>query len=123
MLFCDGVIREQGTGKITLINTFAGLAARTFPCPPRELHVYIELTSFVGDADVRLVCVRADVPEPYEVYAVEYVAHLRGKLSVEQLHFVLSQFQVPSPGEYVFQLWSQGQCIAERRLTIRQMGE
>src|ERR1700722_7729573 len=47
-LFCDGVIVEQGTGKITLVGTFSGVVAPTFPSPPRDLHVYVQMTSFAG---------------------------------------------------------------------------
>jgi hypothetical protein len=122
MLFCDGVILEQGTGKTTLVNTFSGVAARLFPSPPRDLHVYVQLTSFVGEVEVKLSCAQVDLPEPQEVYATEHVVRMRGKLLVEQIHFVWHQFQFPSPGEYAFQLWSQGQCIAERRLTARKKG-
>jgi hypothetical protein len=51
MLFCDGVILEQGTGKTTLVNTFSRIAAGVFPSPPRDLHVYVQLTSFLGDVE------------------------------------------------------------------------
>jgi hypothetical protein len=120
MLFCDGVILEQGTGKTTLVNTFSGIAAGVFPSPPRDLHVYVQLTSFLGDVEVRLACTRVDLPDAQEIYSTQYTVRLRGKLSVEQMHFVWHQFQFPSAGEYGFQLWSKGLCIAERRLTVRQ---
>jgi hypothetical protein len=71
---------------------------------------------------VRVVCVRADVPEPYEIYATEHTVRFRGKLVVEQVCFMWHQFQFPTPGEYAFQFWSHGRCLAERRLTVRQKG-
>lgn len=123
MLFCDGLILEQGTGKTTLVNIFSGVAAPHFPSPLRDLHVYVQLTSLVGDVDVELACERVDLPEPEEVYSTEHIVRFRGKLVVEQMHFVWRQFQFPGPGEYAFQLWSQGDCIAERRLTVRLKGD
>jgi hypothetical protein len=123
MLFCDGVILEQGTGKTTLVNTFSGVVAAVFPSPPRDLHVYVQLTSFVGEVTVELACVHVDLPEPDEVYSTEHVVRLYGKLLVGQVHVVWRQFQFPRPGEYAFQLWSQDHCIAERRLTVRRKGE
>jgi hypothetical protein len=123
MLFCDGVILEQGTGKTTLVNCFSGVAAAVFPSPPRDFHVYVQLTSFVGEVHVKLTCSRVDLAEAAEVYSTEHVVRLRGKLMVEQMHFVWHQFQFPSPGEYAFQIWSQGQCIAERRLGVRRKGD
>ena len=123
LLFCDGVIVEQGTAKTTLVGTYSGVAAEQFPSAPRDLHVYAQLTSFAGDAAVKLVCIRLDEPEPVEVYATEHVVRFRGKLVVEQIHFVWNQFQFPSPGPYAFQLLCQGVCIADRRLTARQKGE
>jgi hypothetical protein len=122
MLFCDGVILDQATGKITLVGTFSGVAATTFPSPPRDLHVYVQVTSFVGDAEFRLVCVQIDTPEPQEIFSASYPVRFRGKLHVEQLHLALHQFQFPRAGEYVFELWCQGHCLAERRLSVRQKG-
>src|SRR5438132_10294967 len=93
MLFCAGVIVEQGTGKATLVGTFSGVAAESSPSPPKDVHVYVQLTSFQGAATVRLVCARIDQAEPQEVYAMEHPVRFRGKLVVEQLHFVWHQFQ------------------------------
>jgi hypothetical protein len=117
MLFCDSVILEHGTGKVTLVGTYSGVAAETFPSPPADLHIYIQLTSSVGQIPVRLSCLRASTAEPEEVYSSSQIIHFRAKLIVEQVHVVWKQFQFPAPGEYSFQLWSQGRVIAERRLS------
>lgn len=105
MLFCDGVIVEHGTGKTTLVGTYSGLSAESFPSPPRDLHVYVQLTSYVGVVRVRLACIQADSAEADEVYATEHTLLFRGKLSLEQVHFVWNQFAFPRSGEYAFQLW------------------
>ena len=63
-----------------------------------------------------------DLPEPKEIYSTINPVVFRGKLIVEQLHFIWNQFQFPSAGEYAFQLWSQNHCLAERRLTVRGKG-
>jgi hypothetical protein len=122
VLFCDGVILEQGTGKTTLVGTYSGVTAATFPSPPKDLHIYVQLTSFVGVVDLMLVCTKVDIPEPREVYASKHNVRFRGKLVLEQVHFIWNQFQFPDPGEYAFQLWSQGHCLAEHRLVVRQKG-
>src|SRR5579871_5079214 len=80
MLFCDGVILEQGTGKTTLVGTYAGMVAATFPSPPKDVHVYVQLTSFAGEAQMRLVCIQMDRAEPEEIYATEHTVRFRGKL-------------------------------------------
>src|SRR5437660_1073997 len=98
MLFCDGVILEQGTGKTTLVGTYSGLAAPSFPSPAKDLHVYVQLTSFIGEAEVKLVCTKIDLPEPKEIYSTINPVVFRGKLIVEQLHFIWNQFQFPSAG-------------------------
>jgi hypothetical protein len=123
MLFCDGVILEHGTGKTTLVGTFSGVIAPSFPSPPKDLHVYVQLTSFEGAIPVQLTCVRVDQAEPEEIYSTTHLVSFRGKLIVEQLHLVWNQFQFPGPGEYAFQVWSQSRCIAERRLTVRVKGD
>ncbi|MBI3410102.1 MAG: hypothetical protein HY040_17305 [Planctomycetes bacterium] len=123
MLFCDGVIVEQGTSKTTLVGTFSAVAAPDFPSPPLDLHVFVQLTSSVGLMPVRLSCYRIDIADPVEVYSTTHAVSFRGKLFVEQLHLVWKQFQFPAPGEYAFELWSQNQCIAERRLKVRLKGD
>jgi len=93
MLFCDAVIIEQGTGKTTLVGTFSGVAAPVFPSPPRDFHIYVQMTSFVGEKPMRLTCIRTDLPEPEEIYSSQHVARFRDKLIVEQVHFVWRQFE------------------------------
>src|SRR5262249_52805254 len=63
MLFCDSVIVDQASGKTTLVGTFSGVAASTFPSPPKDIHIYSQVTSFVGEVEFRLVCVQIDLPE------------------------------------------------------------
>jgi len=106
MLFCDGIIVEQGTGKTTLIGTFSGVAAEQFPSPAKDLHVYAQLSSLVGDMSIKLTCLRLDTAEAEEAYSTEHVIRFHSKLIVEQVHFMWNQFQFPSPGEYLFQLWA-----------------
>jgi len=79
---CDRV--EQGTAKTTLVGTFSGVAAEQFPSPPKDLHIYAQLTSFVGNVRVKLVCLRVSDDEADEVYSTEHVVRSHGKLTVEQ---------------------------------------
>jgi len=123
MLFCDSVIVDQPTGKTTLVGTFSGLAAPIFPSPPKDIHIYAQVTSFVGEVEFRLICLQIDLPDPDEVFSASYWVRFRGKLHVERLHLALHQFHFAQPGEYVFQLWCREQCLTERRLTVRQKGE
>jgi hypothetical protein len=67
MLFCDNVIVEQGTGKTTLVGTFSGVAAPEFPSPPKDLHIYIQLTSLVADTEIKLACLQLGDAEAREV--------------------------------------------------------
>jgi len=101
---------------------FSGVAAEQFPSPSKDLHVYAQLSSLVGDVRVRLTCLQVGAADAEEVYSTEHVIRFHGKLTVEQVHFVWHQFQFPIPGEYLFQLWTQGECIAERRLIVRPKG-
>lgn len=123
MLFCDSVILDQATGKTTLVGTFSGVAATTFPSPPKDLHIYAQVTSFIGQTEFRIVRAQIDLPESDEIFSASYPVTFRGKLHVEQLHLALHQFQFPRPGEYAFELWCRGRCLAERRLSVRQKGE
>jgi hypothetical protein len=123
MLFCDSVIVDQATGKITLVGTYSAVSATSFPSPPMDIHIYVQVTSFIGKSEFRLVCVEASAANLEEVFSASYPVHFRGKLHVEQLHLALRQFQFPRPGEYVFELWCEGQCLADRRLSVRSKGD
>ena len=91
MVFCDGVILEQGTGKTTLVGTFSGVAAPSFPSPPKDIHIYVQLTSFEGTVTLRLTCLRVDLPESEEVYSTNHAVRFRaalGRYGVRRRHQV-----------------------------------
>jgi hypothetical protein len=44
MLLCDLSIREEGSGKMSLIGIFESIRARSFPCKHGALSVYVKIT-------------------------------------------------------------------------------
>ena len=59
MLICDMAIREEGTGKVSLIGIFENVSATVFPARHPLLCVYCKLTDAQGDYAFRLELVRA----------------------------------------------------------------
>jgi len=49
MLICDNAIREEGTGKVSLIGIFEQVRSDTFPFGLFSLAVYVKVTDAQGD--------------------------------------------------------------------------
>lgn len=60
MLICDNAIREEGTGKISLIGIFANIWSLEFPTAHPSLCVYLNVGDAQGSYRLRLELVRAD---------------------------------------------------------------
>ena len=60
MLLCDHTIREQGTGKVSLIGIFENISAARFPVVHHALSVYAKLGDAEGEYAIRLELVRLD---------------------------------------------------------------
>ena len=53
MVLCDGVHRDMGTGKFTLLGAFSTLHAAQFPAKV-VFHVYFAITDGQGKTDISL---------------------------------------------------------------------
>jgi len=60
MLLCDHTIREQGTGKVSLIGIFENISAARLPVVHRSPSVYAKLGDAEGEYTIRLELVRLD---------------------------------------------------------------
>ena len=60
MLICDNSIREEGTGKVSLIGIFAHIRALKLPATHQSLCVYANLGDAQGKYHLRLELMQAD---------------------------------------------------------------
>jgi hypothetical protein len=50
LTLCDVVIVDEGTRKVSLINTFTGIRLASFPASPQPFCVYTTLAGGQGEA-------------------------------------------------------------------------
>ncbi len=124
---CDYVLREQGTGKCTLLGTFHGFASPTFPSPPRNFWVNVALTNLHGPMKEMTITCRVEASDSGLV-----IANVSGKMAptpgVDPSKLMLSPLMaidipipffnvvIPSPGVYVIAILVNGDKVGERRV-------
>lgn len=115
-LLCDQVLRDQ-LGRCSLIGVFQHLKSPAFPLPPRSFSVFLSLSEVVAPSqlqltfkdvsagktiqEVRIDCKQAVAPnQPYEINAD------------------FNNVVFERPGNYDFELRSDGQLLSIRTLAI-----
>jgi len=117
ILVCDETIRDQATGKHTLVGLFNRIGVASFPYVHRRLHVFLSLTNGHGDAvgELWLVSRATD----------EVVVRLGGKmrfpdpLAVVEMDFCLNNIAFPKPGRYSFDFYCNGEMVGSRPFAVQ----
>ncbi len=116
LLICDHVWRDPRSGKHSLLGTFFGLGASSFPLVT-SLSVYFSVTEGRGSLPVRMELI--DVDEEREpVFDVEGVFEFQDVRQVVEGTFVFENISFPEPGEYRLNLFIAGEFLMERALHV-----
>jgi hypothetical protein len=107
MLVCDLTIREERTGKVSLIGVFENIAASAFPTVHRALAVYAQLVDAEGEYDIRLELVRLD----------DARAVAEGRMKA-MFVFNLENLAFERPGRYEFRLHANDRFVASKSFTV-----
>ncbi len=118
MLICDLTIREERTGKVSLIGVFESIAATTFPTVHRALAVYAKLSDAEGEYDIRLELVRLD--DARTVAEGRMAAKFADRLTAAELIFNLENLPFERPGRYEFRLHANERFVAGKSFTVMQ---
>jgi hypothetical protein len=118
MLVADMAIREEGTGKVSLIGIFEQIAAATFPCRHHALAVYAKMADAVGPYDLGLELVRLDAEA--RVGEGRATIHARSRLDAVEVVFHLGNLAFPGPGRYEFRLTANGRHVGSKSFTVVQ---
>lgn len=100
MILCDQVIRDQITGKMSIIGSFSEIKAGEFPATHKSMAVYVALTEGEGDYEGCLRFSFADTEET--LLSIAGRIQLRQPLDVAELHFFIAALPLPQPGKYRF---------------------
>jgi hypothetical protein len=121
ILFSDGVIREHGTGKLTLIGCFQFFNAPAFPfvSPPFFVSAFIEYLPLGEEVTARVSLQTAEGAQ---------LAFAIGQLKLDNVLDPSAQFELPfqlpptnfqTPGNYVVRVFVADQEIGKRTLFVR----
>ncbi|HYF51090.1 MAG TPA: hypothetical protein VEJ63_16875 [Planctomycetota bacterium] len=119
LVLCDQIIREVGTNKLSLIGTFNGIYAASFPINHPSLWVYIAITEGRGTVPCKLRMVSMDNSVVFDLPGqIEF----GGPATVGELVFQLQQLRFENPGVYSIEFWAGDDLLASRRVNV-QMSE
>jgi D-3-phosphoglycerate dehydrogenase len=116
MLVADAAIREEGTGKVSLIGIFEQIAAAVFPCRHHALAVYAKMTDAVGSYDVGLELVRLEAET--RIGEGRATIQARSRLEAVEVIFHLGGLTFPAPGRYEFRLAANGRHVGSKSFTV-----
>ena len=116
MLICDQAIREERTGKVSLIGIFDNILTTNFPMAHPGCAVYVKVTDAFGDYDLSLDLVRLDDLQMLGQGKVQ--AKVADRLSTAEWVFNLNMLVFERPGRYEFRLSANGQHVASKTFDV-----
>jgi hypothetical protein len=116
MLICDQAIREEVTGKVSLIGIFEKIQSANFPMAHLGLAVYAKVTDALGEYDLRLDLVRLD--DLQLLGQGKALATVTDRLSPAEFVFNLGFLGFERPGRYEFRLSANGQHVASKTFDV-----
>jgi hypothetical protein len=113
---CDSVIVEEGTRKISLINSFSTIRLSQFPKAPQPFCVFSTLTDAQGEGMVELSVTRLETDE--EIYAVRRTLGFADRVTDLSVLYRIGNCVFPARGAYLFTILVDGEWIAHRRIRL-----
>ena len=119
MLICDLAIKEEGTGKHSLIGIFENISARQFPARHGRLCVYAKITDAQGDYSIRLELIRL---EDFAVVGEGQVSvTVEDRMAATELVFNLGGLVFERAGRYEFRLRANGLSVGAKSFNVVQL--
>ncbi len=116
MLLCDLTLREQGTGKLSLIGIFENISAARFPVVHRALSVYAKLADAEGAYTIGLELLRLE--DSHVVARGTLKATFADRMTPGELIFNLENLGFERPGRYEFRLSADDRFVAGKSFTV-----
>jgi hypothetical protein len=116
LTLCDYVIREEGTGNISLVNTFTRMRTLAFPSTPRPFCVFAALTDGQGEGNLELTVTNFHTDE--EILNVRRPIRFPDRFVDVRVIIRLNQCSFPQAGVYLFTLSIDDESIAQRRIRV-----
>ena len=116
MLICDNTIREEVTGKVSLIGIFAAIQSPAFPVVVPSLCVYLNVSDAQGRYRLRLELMHAD--------SMRVIGHGEGELEVgdqrlpTEFVFQLQRLVFDRPGRYQFNISANSELLGSKSFDV-----
>jgi hypothetical protein len=118
ILVCDLTIREERTGKVSLIGVFENIAAASFPIVHHRLSVYAKLTDAAGEYDIRLDLVHLE--DARTVAEGRMKAIFTDRMTPAELIFNFENLPLERAGRYEFRLHANDRWVASKSFVAMQ---
>jgi hypothetical protein len=123
LIFSDHVIREEGSGKHSIIGAFQHFTVARFPFLAAPFFVTVSFGNLRGEIEKLNLTLRAEQSTTGVVLAcVTSEIRLRGDIQPQDcfdVPFRLPPIQFPSPGAYAMTFLINNEIIGTRPLMIR----
>lgn len=120
-LICDHAIREEGTGKVSLIGIFENIRAPSFPMTHPSLSVYVQATDGQGRYVLLFELVRLD--DLVVIGRRAATVEMRDRLAPTEIVFNLQFLQFERPGRYEFRLSANGRYLTNKAFRVLTLEE
>lgn len=116
LVLCDQVIDDRLTGKKSAIGLFNVAVVQNVPNRLSQIVVMGSLTEITGPTNVELRLIRDADNAP--ILATQGTVDAPDPLSTVELIFGMQGIQIPTAGQYAFELWAQGELLGRRRFQV-----
>lgn len=120
MVICDGIHRDPGTKKLTLLGCFSVIGVTELPAVHPSMGLYIELTN--GRGKVPLLCRLVDANEEFEpLWEYKGETEIEDPRVVLQIALKMEDVRFSRAGEYRIQLFACNEFLMERRVLVHNL--
>ncbi|GMV98068.1 MAG: hypothetical protein AMXMBFR83_24210 [Phycisphaerae bacterium] len=121
IMICDEIIRDERTGKVTLVGVFSSVFVPEVPCQHPRMWAFFSLTNGKGDYDLslRVEHERAGAT----VMEIRGPLKLTDPLEIADFYVELRGLPLPEAGKYWIFLTVNGEIIKQRPFLVCQRTE
>lgn len=120
MVICDGIHKDPGTNKLTLLGCFSVIGVTKLPAVHPSMGLYIELTN--GRGIVPVLCRLVDADEEFKpLWEHKGEIEIQDPRVVLQIALQMEGVVFSRAGEYRIQLFACNEFLMERRVLVHNL--
>lgn len=114
--FCESVIIEKGTDKLSLIGCFDDLQVEQFPSVPQKFWMVVPLAQGWNRGKIKLMVFHLET-NTLGASREEWI-HFPDRFQVVYFQMRFRRLRFPAAGRYLFTVWIDKELVAERTLHV-----